>query len=179
SSSSAASVSTRSQRGRSPTRGRATSCSTRTATETCRWRSATATRPRCCTLARASRSGSTSAAFDLRQGRSFVSLPLHKGVRGAVSPSRTSFLRVRGSLVRPWTGLLDLRGDPEEKRVAERRTDELDADWQPGVGPGQRQRDRGLSRHVEGGGEGGELDGAVELLPRIVRLGLPADGYGR
>ena len=61
--------------------------------------------------------------------------PSHKGVREAVSPSRTSFSE--SDARRPAFQLhgprcLELRGDSEEECVAERWTDELDADRQPG-----------------------------------------------
>ena len=77
----------------SATRSAATSSCTRTPTARSPLRSTAATPPRPSTCARARRSRSTSTCPDLACGRASPKVGTDKGVRGAVAPARTPFLR--------------------------------------------------------------------------------------
>jgi hypothetical protein len=81
----------------------------------------------------------------------------------------------------PWCCPFDLRGERDDRRLAIRLPDKLDTDRQTVIGPAQGQRDRRLSRDVEGIGERdvGEIIFGNPLRvgeERVERLRRQSDG---
>src|SRR3954451_4217566 len=76
----------------------------------------------------------------------------------------------------PRVRLLDLRGEPEEQRLAGGRPDQLDADGQA-VDDAEGNHRRRLPGHVDDRRERRELAAAAELLPWVLGFEHPADRH--
>src|SRR4029077_3252607 len=83
---------------------------------------------------------------------------------------------LRRNAIRPRMGLLELRGEAEQRRLVCRATDEVDTDRQA-VDDTEGHHRSGLAGDVDDRRERRELAPAPELVPWIVRLEHPSDRH--